>query len=77
MLTPIQQSLFNMDLRSFPIMAAAIATIKGCPSCPHKRADKRTILRAAALRLEYNKAFKQFLSAKFKLPVTIGGVTFR
>lgn len=75
-LTPDQQKLLNMDLKSFPLMAAASAAIKGCPTCPHKQVNKHTILKAAALRLQYNKAFNAFLKQKFKLPITIGGVTF-
>lgn len=58
-------------------MAAASAAIKGCPKCPHNKADKRTILRAAALRLQYNQSFKKFLQQNFTLPITIGGVTFK
>lgn len=75
-LTPDQQKLLNMDLKSFPLMAAASAAIKGCPTCPHKQVNKHTILKAAALRLQYNKAFNAFLKQNFKLPITVGGVTF-
>ena len=59
-------------------MAAASAAIKrSCSTCPRRQVNKHQILRAAALRLEYNKTFIQFLKQHFRLPVCIGGVTFK
>lgn len=76
MITPIQSKLLNLDLRAFPLMAAASASIKGCSTCPHKMVNKKSILHAAALRMKYNEDFKTFLKQYFKLPVMIGGVLF-
>ena len=77
MLTPIQTKLLNLNLTQFPLMAAAAASIKDCPVCPHKKANKKTILRAAALRMQNNAGFKSFLKEHFGLPVMIGGVLFK
>lgn len=77
MFTPIELKLLNMNLSSFPLMAAASATVKGCPTCPHKNVNKRAVLRTAALRLEQSVAFKEFLKKHFGLPVMIGGVLFK
>lgn len=76
MITPIETKLLNMNLSSFPVMAAASAAIKGCPTCPHKKANKEMILHAAALRVQNNKDFKNFLKQNIGLPVMIGGVMF-
>jgi hypothetical protein len=51
MFTEDEQKLLKLNLTGFPLMAAASAAIKGCSTCPHNRVDKRTILRAAAIRL--------------------------
>lgn len=78
MLTPVQTKLLNLPgLVEFPLMAAASASIKDCPVCPHKKANKKAILRAAALRLQQNNKFKGFLKEHFGLPVMIGGVLFK
>ena len=77
MFTPVEIKLLNMNLSSFPLMAAASAAVKGCPTCPHKKVNKRAILRTAALRLQENKPFKQFLKERIGLPVMIGGVLFK
>lgn len=77
MFTEDEQKLLKLNLTGFPLMAAASAAIRGCSTCPHNKVDKRTILRAAAIRLQYNKEFKQFLKKHFKLPVSIAGITFK
>ena len=76
MITPVQSKLLNLDLRAFPLMAAASASIKGCPTCPHRVVNKKSILHAAALRMQYNEDFKKFLKQHFKLPIMLGGVVF-
>lgn len=76
MFTTVQSKLLNLDLRAFPLMAAASASIKGCPTCPHKVVNKKSILHAAALRVQHNEDFKSFLKKHFKLPIMIGGVLF-
>ena len=76
MLTPIQTKLLNLDLKGFPLMAAAAASIKDCPVCPHKNVNKKSILHTAAVRLRYNEGFKELLKKNFGLPVMIGGVLF-
>lgn len=76
MLTSDEQKLLKLNLRDFPLMAAASATIRNsCSSC--RKQDPSVILRAAAVRLQGNKSFLDFLKANFKLPVSIGGITFR
>ena len=76
MITPVENKLLSMNLRSFPVMAAASAAIKQCPTCPHKKANKEMVLHAAAMRMQNNKAFKDFLKQNIGLPVMIGGILF-
>ena len=77
MFTPTENKLLNMNLREFPLMAAASAAIKGCPTCPHKNVNRRAMLKTAALRLQDNEKFKEFLKKNIGLPVMIGGVLFK
>ena len=79
MLTVTQQKLLNLNLSSFPLMAAAsVALKKSCSTCPHKsKPDTRGILRTAAIRYQYDTKFKQFLKQHFSLPITIAGITFK
>lgn len=76
MLSVDEVKLINLNLKDFPLMAAASAAIKGCNRCPHKSINQHMTFRAAVLRLANNQKFKQFIRQNFKCPVVLGGITF-
>lgn len=76
MLSVDEVKLINLNLKDFPLMAAASAAIKGCPRCPHKNVNQHMVLRSAILRLANNQKFKQFIRQNFKCPVILGGNSF-
>lgn len=78
MFTDIQQKLLNLNLNSFPLMAAAsVALKKRCTSCPHRKSDlDKGFLKTAAIKYKYDSKFKTFLKEHFTLPVTIAGIVF-
>ena len=76
MLSADEVKLINLNLKDFPLMAAASAAIKGCNKCPHRNINQHMVLRSTILRLANNPKFKQFIRHNFKCPVTLGGNVF-
>lgn len=77
MLSQNEKKLLNSDLREFPMMAAASASIKRCGKCGHGNINPHTLLRAAATRYLSDDKFLNHLKKTTGLPVIIGGFCFR
>lgn len=80
MFTDTQKKLLDLNLNTFPLMAAASVAIKqSCSTCPSasKTPKGRDFLKTAAMRYKYDKDFKDFLKAHFKLPIYIAGILFQ